>query len=113
MYINMMFGKLVGSTKTTLVHIVSNKYCTSPGQMQFFSETVKLNLNYRKQMYEIPNKISPLKIQNLKSLMGFLEKPENKKFYEDLFMANSTNHITEKDEVPDIDKDDNSSGCED
>lgn len=57
-------------------------------------------------------KISPLKINNLKTLLQYLEKAEKKVFYEQLFEKNE-NTEGGPSNVDEIDEDDNSSGCED
>lgn len=68
-------------------------------------EGLELNI-----LYDRPNEIAPVKIQNLKNLMGFLEKPGNKIFYETIFSCSNGN-ATER--PIDLDNEDNSSGCED
>lgn len=59
--------------------------------------------------YEVSVKIAPLKINSLKTLINYLEKPEHKHFYEEIFSRNDQG----KAEVTiEVDEDDNSSGCE-
>lgn len=65
-----------------------------------------------KPAYTDSVKISPLKISNLKTLLGYLRKPENILFYEEVFERNESTQGTCSN-VDDIDEDDNSSGCED
>jgi hypothetical protein len=63
-----------------------------------------------KVVYDKPNEIAPVKIQNLQTLMGFLEYPENKQFYEKIFSQNSS--CTYGSGEPEVENEDNSSGCE-
>lgn len=64
--------------------------------------------------YDEPVKIAPLKITNLKTLLQYLERPENKLFYEQIFEKNETimERMTNNNDC-EVDEDDNSSGCDD
>jgi hypothetical protein len=63
-----------------------------------------------KVVYDKPNEIAPVKIQNLQTLMGFLEYPENKQFYEKIFSQNSSCNYGSGE--PEVENEDNSSGCD-
>nr|CAI5843897.1 unnamed protein product [Callosobruchus analis] len=65
-----------------------------------------------KPLYTDYVKIYPLKMSNLKDLLGYLEKPQKRLFYEKKFQQNEVNQDALTSWV-EVDEDDNSSGCED
>ncbi|KAF2905918.1 hypothetical protein ILUMI_00260 [Ignelater luminosus] len=62
-----------------------------------------------KSSYEALVEISPFKLNNLETLITYLEKPEHKHLYEEIF---SKNDQVKAEATIKIDEDDNSSGCE-
>ncbi|KAF2893281.1 hypothetical protein ILUMI_12890 [Ignelater luminosus] len=62
-----------------------------------------------KSSYEASVEIFPLKINIVKTLITYLEKPEHKHFYEKIFFKNDQ---VKAEATIEVDEDDNSSGCE-